>query len=186
MTHEAKKARLILQYSFPYINNFLFKPENESYRANTGFIGVTLGLDFYYSSRNFISITASGVTDFFVPFPGAVDFSGYHETMSSAFIGLSNNYKIKNLLFGYGLSYSRNTWELHYYDRFDPPPLTKAPVTKTNNAIGFIFPMYYQYGKHFFAGLIYRPTVLRLNSATPIQYEHLISIDFGWKMRIKK
>ena len=183
----SKKGEIDLRVSLPHINSFLLKPDNENgYKSNTGFWGLTLGLDYYHSSKQFINLSATGVMDFFLPVPAAVDISGSYELMSSTYISVSNNYKIKKITVGYGLSYVRNTWDLSYSDWGEPEPPTREPVSKSNKAIGFIFPAYYMPADHFFVGVVYRPTLFRLSSDNPFQYEHLISIDFGWKIKLKK
>ena len=177
------KGDLHLHLSLPHINSFRMTPKNENPKVNTGFWGLTIGFDCYYSNNKFINFGVSGVTDIFIPVPAAVDFSGEHESMSSIYVSLSNNYKIKRFTIGYGFSYAKNTWSLKYHDRFDPPPPTRDPVKKSHNAFGFIFPTYFQMGERFNIGVVYRPTIYRPNA---ISYEHLISIDFAWKVKLKK
>lgn len=178
------KGALDIHLSLPYINFFYLKPEEERPKVNAGFGGLSLGLDYYYSKNQFLSLGLSGVLDFFLPFPAAIDLRGEHEFMSSGYVSLSNNYKIKRFTFGYGLSYARNNWKLRYYDRFDPPPPTREPVKKSHIAFGLVFPTYFQTGEYFNIGIIYRPTFYRPGLTDKFAYEHLISIDFAWKMRL--
>ena len=183
----SRKGNIDLHFSLPHINSFLLNPENENNKkVNTGFWGLTLGLDYYHSRNQFINLSASGVSDFFVPFPAAVDISGEYELMSSSYISLSNNHRYKRFLFGYGISYSKNTWDFRYYDRFDPPPPTREPVKKSHIALGLIFPAYFQMGEHFNIGLVYRPSFYRPNMTDKFKYEHLESIDFAWKIPLMK
>lgn len=100
----------------------------------------------------------------------------------SLYLSFSHNYKVRRFSFGYGFSYSKNSWMLEYNDRFNPPPPKRQPVTKSNDAIGLIFSSYFQAGKSFNLGLIYRPTLMKFHSSRPFQYEQLISIDFVWKL----
>lgn len=179
---EDKKGQLHLHLSLPHINNFLLKPINESAKTNTGFWGISIGMDYYYQNNKFLNISASAVSDFFVPIPAAVDIKGEYELMTSSSLYLSNNYKIRRFSIGYGLSYSRNTWDLRYYDLFNPPPPSRPPVKKSKDAFGFIFSSYYQLGKCFNIGVIYRPSFWPINSEQTFQYEHLISMDFAWKL----
>lgn len=106
--------------------------------------------------------------------------------MSSRYASISNNHKLGTFSLGYGLSYSKNTWDFRYYDKFDAPPPTREPIKKSSNAIGLIFPTYLQLGEHFNVGVIYRPTFYRPKLNDKFKYEHLISIDFAWKIRVKK
>jgi len=180
------KGELYLHLSIPHINSFRLTPEGETTKVNTGFWGLTIGLDYYHSKNQFVNFGISGVSDFFVPFPAAVDISGEYELMSSSYISLSNNHRNKRFTIGYGLSYSRNSWDFRYYNRFDPPPPTRDPVKKTHNAFGLIFPTYFQMGENFHIGLVYRPTFYSPDLNNQFTYEHLISIDFAWKILIIK
>lgn len=178
------KGQLLLQLSLPYINNFHLTPVNEGTKNNAGFDGVSIGLDYYHSKDQYVNFSASGVMDFFAP-AGAVDIWGEYELMSSTYLSLSNNHKIKRFSLGYGLSYAKNTWDFKNYGRDETAP-TREPVKKTNNALGLIFSSYFQATPHFYIGVIYRPTYLRPSITPVFKYEHLISIDFAWKIRLKK
>ena len=180
------KGEVHLHLSLPYINSFSLKPKNETRKVNTGFWGLSIGLDYFHSNNQFINIGTSGVLDFFLPFPAAVDMSGENELMSSWYISLSNNHRLGRFSVGYGLSYGRNTWDLSYSDWGDPPPPTRNPITRSHSAFGLIFPNYFQFGEHFNIGIVYRPTFYRPNLTDKFSYEHLISVDFAWKIRLKK
>jgi hypothetical protein len=180
------EGELYLHLSVPYINLYRMIPENESLKVGGGFWGFTVGLDYYYSRNKFINAGFSGGSDFFLPVPAAVDISGEYELMSSIHFSLSENYKFRRFTVGYGLSYARNTWDFRYYNSFNPPPPTREPVKKSYNAFGLIFPIYFQMGHHFNIGVVYRPTFYRPNITNKFGYEHLISVDFAWKIRVMK
>lgn len=109
-----KKGQINLAFSLPYINSFHLQPQNETPKTNTGFGGISIGLEYFYKANRFLSINAYAASDFFLPVPAAVDIYGEFQMMSSAYLSLTDNYKIGRLSFGYGLSYSRNIWELRY------------------------------------------------------------------------
>lgn len=178
------RGDIYLHLSLPHINVFRLVPENESVKSNMGFWGITAGLDYYYDSDRFFNMGVSAVSDFFCPVPAAIDISGEYELMSSVYLSFSNNYKMKRFSLGYGLSFSKNTWDFRYYDIFNPPPATREPVKKTNNALGLIMTSYFQLSQRFNIGIIYRPTFYRFNAINKFQYEHLISIDFAWKIKL--
>jgi hypothetical protein len=66
------------------------------------------------------------------------------------------------------------------------PPMEREPVKKSDDALGFVFPAYMYFRKVLGVGVIYRPSFYRPNMTDKFQYEHLISIDFVWKIRLKK
>ncbi len=180
------KGEMYLHLSLPHMNSFLLTPQGESPKSSVGFWGLTIGLDYYHSDNQYLNAGVSGVSDFFLPVPAAIDMSGEYELMSSGYVSLSNNHKINRFSIGYGLSFGRNFWDFRYYDNFDPEPPTRDPVKKSGNAFGFVFPVYYQAGNTFNLGIVYRPTLYRPSMPEKFKYEHLISLDFAFKFRIKK
>lgn len=182
-----KEGDLLLHVSLPHINSFNLNPIGEdSSILSLGFWGAKIGLDYYHHDRQFLNLSASAVSDFFVPVPAAIDISGEYDLMSSAYLSISNNHKINRYSIGYGLSYSRNTWDHRYYDRFDPPPPLREPVKKTDYSLGLVFPLYCQFGDNFSLGMVYRPSFLKLQPEKSFKYEHLISADFAWKFFLIK
>lgn len=142
------------------------------------FLGAAIGLDYYYSKNKFINLEVSTASDFYgsLPLKLFLIFKKRHdEVMSSNYISLSNNYKFKRFTFGYGLSYARNYWEL----RIEWPR-----KIKNNIALGLVFPIYFQAGDFFNIGVVYKPTFYRPNATDKFLYEHLISVDFAWKIKL--
>ena len=184
--YQTNKGQMDLIISFPWVNSFFMQPNGETYKVNTGFWGFSSGLEYFYKDYKYLSFSSGALMDFFIPFPAAVDFSGYRENMYSLYATLTDNFKLKRFTLGYGLTFSKNTWELMYYDCFDPPPMTREPVTKSSNSIGFTFDGYHQIGKLFYIGLIYRPTIVNVYPELKWKYEHIISLNFKMKLRIKK
>ena len=182
-----KKGDLLLHVSLPHINSFHLKPIGEdSSKTSIGFWGFKIGIDYFHHNNQFLELSASAVSDFFLPVPAAVDISGEYDLMSSTYFALSNNHKIKRFSAGYGLSFSRNTWDHRYYTQFSPPPPKRDPIKKTDYSLGLIFPIYCQFGDYFSLGLIYRPSFLKVYPITDFKYEQLISIDFAWKLFLIK
>jgi hypothetical protein len=175
-----------LQLSLPYINSFLLRPEMESVKNNFGFMGIGVGLEYYYKERRFINLSASVAINFLLPFPAPIDYSGEVEMASTSFVSLTQNHKINRFSFGYGLTFGSNNWAWRYIDRFEPPPPTRAEAERSHEVLGLAFPVSFQRRKRFYFGMVYRPTFLRISTKKTFGYEHLISIDFGWKIRMGK
>jgi hypothetical protein len=181
------KGDLYLHFSVPYINFFRLKPQNETYKTNTGFMGVTVGLDYYHSNNQFINLGTSYVVDYFPIVTELIDIlMGEHESMSSWYVNLTNNHKIGQFTIGYGLSYGINTWAISQYDWDNSTRPKRDPISKSHNAVGLIFPTRFQFGKYVNIGIVYRPTFYRPDMPDKFSYEHLISLDIGWKIKIKK
>ena len=182
-----------LRLSIPYINHFNLKPEGEGNVSNAGFWGISLGFDYYHKNTQYLSMIVGGVMDYFLPVLMGVDYDygeeiDERENNSSVFIGLTNNHKINSFSLGYGLSYSRNFWNLLYNGGYNPDGTYEIlPPNKryADNTLGLMFTSYWHTKKGFSLGVIYRPSFFRLNTTPTFKYEHLISVDLAWRIRLK-
>ena len=172
-----KKEIIYLHLSIPFINSFCMKFEGQGANFKTGIFGGSVGLDYHYTKNHFIHLGASSVTHLLsVP-------KSNGELMTSEYISLSNNHKIKRFTIGYGFSYGKNYWDKRENGW---GWLSIFPTdSKSHHAFGFTFPAYFQLTKFFNMGIIYRPTFYRPNMAEKFLYEHIVSVDVAFKIRIK-
>lgn len=122
-TYPTHKGQINFVLSLPWINSFYLQPEHESSKSNTGFWGISAGVEYFYKDNKYLSMSGHGASDFFIPVPATVDISGEYEMMSTIYLSFTDNYKFRRFTMGYGVNYSKNIWDFRYYDRFDPPPL---------------------------------------------------------------
>ena len=180
-----------LRLTIPYINHFILKPNGERDISKIGFMGAAIGFDYYHQNSQYLSVLAGGVIDFFLPFPVHIDYDYGEEIVekefcSSTFISLTNNHRFKFFSIGYGLSYSRNSWVLTHNTGYSFEPNTSYVAQRyTDNTLGLMFTGYWLTKKSFSLGVIYRPSFIRLNVSPTFKYEHLISIDLAWRIRLK-
>jgi len=182
----SRKGQLNFVFSMPWINNFYFHPQNELVKQNTGFWGGAVGLDCYYTDRKFVNLSANAVADILVPVPAPVDYSGEYSLMSSEYISLTDNFQFRQFTAGYGINYSWSTWDLINSRKYYALTHSLGHISKSNQAIGITLNEYYRFGKYFYVGLVYRPTIFRVYPVREFRYEHLISIDFAWKWNFRK
>ena len=180
------KGELYFNISIPEVNFMQQYSNFMGQRYNAGFMGLSLGMDYYYHPSMFVNFTASSALTFEMPFPLPLDYFGPYESASTNYISLSNNHSFYFLTLGYGLSFSENIWR--YSNNYWGGDLQQAyySVYKRNYALGFVFPLYVKLGRHFQTGVIYRPSFYRPYERIPFVYEHLISIDLIWKFKLKK
>ena len=182
----SQKGKFAFHLSLPHVNSFYLKPEKESAKSNTGFWGLSLGLDYYHTDNQFLNISFSGAADFFLPIPAPVDLYGVHELMNSVYVSSSNNHVMNWFTVGYGIAVSRDNWNRKDYGSLPDSLVTqhtiKDPINKTGISLGTIFTVYYRQSEVFNIGLVYRPTFIRFSAAQVFRYEHLVSIDFAWKI----
>ena len=171
-----------INVSVPYINTFLMRPKGIGTVKNTGFWGLSLGADYFYRPHKFLNARVAAATDFFVPFPAAVSQDDISEDMTTMFAEVSDNFKFGRLSLGYGLNYSSNKWS--YSDTSDPE--NSISLSRRSNAFGISANAYFQLSKSFYAGCLYRPTLLRISPIAEVRYEHLISVEAMFKIPTSK
>lgn len=170
-----KERSVYLNVSVPFGNFYEFAPNNHHKISKGGFLGISLGIDYYHSPKQFLNLSYNSLIDFLAPVPAPVDYEDVDaETfLWSNYFSLSNNHRLNRFTLGYGFSFVANHYNL---PNADP---------EKHYAIGNIFSAYYQFGKSFHFGVIYRPTYYRPQLVDKFQYENSISIDFMWKIRLK-
>jgi hypothetical protein len=179
------KGALYLTLSFPWVNNFYLQPIDEVSMLNTGFIGMSVGAEYHYQNKKYISLEAGALLDFLIPFPAPIDYWGEYETMHSLYVSLSDNIKLNHFTVGYGVSFSSNTWALHVNDFYDTlVPSLREPTVKTNQSLGFYMDGYHQFSETVSVGVKYRPSILMIKPQTSWKYEHLISLDLEIKIPV--
>lgn len=176
-----KKGDIYANLFFPHVNYFKLSPDYEDDKDYFGFMGIGLGVDYYYHKNRFLNISVSGTTEFMVPFPAPVCMEGEYTRAFSLDAILTNNHRINRISLGYGLSYARNIWRYNNDD-------IEVAYSRYNSALGLAFKGQFYFSEKFTVGLIYRPTFVRLNSLSnkTMKYEHLLSLDFGFKFRLNK
>jgi hypothetical protein len=179
-----------LRLTIPYINHFILKPNGERDISKVGFLGAAIGFDYYHQNTQYLSVLAGVGIDFFLPFPVHLDYNYGEEIVekefcSSTFISLTNNHRYKFISLGYGLSYSHNSWILTYNTGYSFENNSYVAKKYTGNTLGLMFTGYWLTKKSFSLGVIYRPNFIRLNTTPTFKYEHLISIDLAWRIRLK-
>jgi hypothetical protein len=181
-TYPKDKDDINLTLSIPYLNGFNFEPNGIGTKVNTGFWGISTGLEYFYKDDKYVSLKFVAATDFFVPIPAAITLDDVREDLSTTYIELTDNYKLGRLNLGYGINYSVNNYR--FIDQTNPDENIK--FRRKNQSFGLTVNTYFQFGKSFFAGVAYRPTFIRINPTTDIKYEHLISVDFAFKIPLRK
>lgn len=179
---DSSKGRIFIHLSLPYLNSFHFNPVGEGVKNNAGFIGFLIGADYFYKANRYVHLSFSQVQDFFFPIV-FVPRGDEYESMTANVLSLTNNHRLKRFSVGYGLMFSRNRWEVRNIS-WDKNSSSRKPVAKDNNAVGLSLSGYYQLTRHFHLGFIYRPALIRLNHAPAFNYEHAISVDAAWKIRL--
>jgi hypothetical protein len=175
-----EKGKWKVQLSFPLLNSFIMKPEGLGYKLNTGLGGLSLGTDYYYSQKKFLSLTVNGALATLLV---GDRFEGIYEDVASMSVDVSTNYKIQNTTIGYGLSYGRNFWR---WSNIIWMPYSYDEIIRKSQTFGFVFPVSYEFKRNFFIGAVYRPTFIQFAKTTHVNYEHYFGLEWGCRFTVKK
>ena len=171
-----RKQELFLTISMPYVNSFLLNRNNEQNISSTGFLGVGVGLEYFYHKKRFVDAKVSGFMDFpiFVPAPISDGGNLVREFNAS----ITNNHLLGNVSLGYGLGYSAKYFRI----KEDGDILEEDD----SNTLALIFPAYYHFKPNFRIGIIFRPSLFDLGRSNNFSYEHSISLDLKWSIKLFK
>lgn len=201
--YNQKKGSIYLNFAFPFIypGHNIIKPTSSSYLETGSAIGFSGGLDYYYRKNRFINLTASasyyglGGDGFYYYDEEDTSYDDYRIYN----ISLTHNHRYKKLSFGYGLSHSYIQWEKDSYINNEKVDYVENYQNQNYNYIihhhqskkyatlGLSLNTYFNF-THFMAfGVVYKPTFVRLNSIMDQRfcYEHQISFDLAFKIRLK-
>ena len=176
------KGSVNLALSIPYVNSFRFDFDKYGVKSNTGFWGVSAGLEYFYKDNHYIGAKAIAATEFFLPIVVVYDPGDFVESLSTVSFELTNNFIKNRFSFGYGVNYSINHW--NYYNATDTDNVIS--IQGNNRSIGLSTNIHFQLARATFVGIIYRPTFFTVSPQTDFKYEHFISLDFAFKIPLRR
>ena len=185
--YPVRQKQINFLYSYPLVNAFHFKPQNEPLKTQVGCLGIGLGGEYFYMSTKSLQFKADAIIDFFLPFPAPVDYWGDREFFNSWYVSVTDNWRIHRFTFGYGFNYAKNTWTFSPYPEYDEHGnlIPKMDYTrKTNETLGLTFNSYYQLLRRLYLGVVYRPSIYQLSPQRGFAYEHIITFEALFKFRL--
>ncbi len=186
----ARKDIVNLRISFPLANLFDYTYEGHGRKSKGGFMGISLGVDYFYGNNTFLDVSGVGITDFLMPFPAPIDYRGIRDHMYSVYGSVSNNHMLfdKRFSIGYGISYGRDIWNTvnhgSWGDDATEEEVSRESVYRHSTSIGLVIPIRYYTKQKFYMGFVYRPMFLQHTDKTRFKYQHTVSFDFGWRFRL--
>jgi hypothetical protein len=174
------KGDIDFNLAIPYVNTFT---NNNPFGLdkNGGFIGLEVGVDYYYKKNQNFSIVVGSALNFPAPIPVPVTYDSIHSHTTNMYFSLRNNYLFRFWGIGYGVHLSRNLWKKHkesdtfYFEQ------------KFNNtSLGISINPFIKTSDNFQLGLLYQPSLFQTSENFNFNYQHLISFVMAWKLKIKK
>ena len=149
--------------------------------------GFGVGVDYYYTNKNFINVSVNSINDLFTLVENATSNKMNYFTINREnYVSITHNHQLKKYFLGYGITVGRNIHDPAEYDKlfFSSPSIIQK--NDVNYAAGLIVNSYIQAGKYLNIGIIYRPSFYTLNNLQPIQYQYYFGLDMRYRFRLKK
>ena len=179
---EYQTGELRLKFTLPYINHIALHPDKLFKENRFGFLGEALGFEYNYKTNKFLETSASLNATADIPFPVVID-KEYRKFIATIYFSLTDNIIKERFTVGYGINFAFNKWR----EEYNNCAMVSVDVTEyLNKTLGLTLNCYYRPGRTIHVGLIYRPSLLVLNNGFNLIYEHLVSMDFNWRLRLRK
>lgn len=186
---QAEKRNGFEKYDFkidlklPHINHLSLNPDKEFRDDKFGFNGYGIGFEYNYSEKRFVEANISFVLTFELPFPAPFD-TEYNRALYSFHLSVTDNFIKNRFSFGYGINYAVNHRNEIYRDLgLNDEPLPENTYYN-NRDLGLTLNTYYRIGKTLNVGIIYRPSLINLDNGFESIYEHLISLELNWRIKL--
>lgn len=170
-----KKEGYSINLSLPYVNGFYVQDKKTS-QSNVGFFGGSIGGNYRYQAKRFISLQAGAVTNFELPIPAPLDRFGdtvKQTKINSIFINIRDNRSIGRFDFGYGLHMSWYSW--NRYTTYRKENRTDTTFHYYAASGGLALSSYYRLGRNIHVGVLYQPGFISfLPHDTQFLYTHTI------------
>jgi hypothetical protein len=176
-----EKNLLSIKISIPESNHFYLN-KGKGYGNTFGFLGISGGLEYYYSNRYCLNADIGTLTDFIIPFPAPVDYIGPYNQSFARYADLQIGRNFRKFHFDFGIQYTRTA----YYERetveLFPVYIDTLRYFKTQKSIGFALSSYFRILPNFNIGLNYYPSFLNWDSdKVETHYSHLLFFELMFR-----
>lgn len=178
---DKNQRRFTYSFSTPIVNNYRISTP-DSIINNTSFLGLTLGVGYYYNNRNYFDLRIGGTISNEVPIPVGVDHVGGYETYSSTFIDFTTNHVITNVLknrihcFG-GINYTRYSFSNRYTASLFPNYVDTTVYSDSRNTLGLTAGFKFRIFNHWLVGFKANSSVYNFDTNS-FEYNHIMYVDF--------
>ena len=171
------KGTMRLSVGLPLVNVFQLKSQNRIYTSG-GLFGLEAGLDYFYKTDGYISLSAGAATDAGL---GERFGKGYYERGRSLYASIKNNHVIGSFDLGYGVSFSGLEWKrLPYGDTIHLHESVKS------TGLGLSLSGQYRFGNYFRMGVLYQPNIFSTNLTPAFNYQHYMAVNLLWKLPLNR
>jgi hypothetical protein len=180
-----QKGEWYLYSALPYMNHILWHNDREdNYIHRTGYLGFSLGLEYYYQTNRFIRFSASH-TSAYENIGDRRDLEIEEFSLISKYLSITHHHRWNRFSFGYGLGYQRREiFKRSLNNNNFGSGFSSRIINDWHNAFSIPLPAAIQLNSQLYLGFIYMPSLYLAPSPLAFRYEHVFTVEIAWKPRI--
>ena len=179
------KNDLAFKVSIPE-GNFFYLNKGDSYGNAFGFLGLSIGCEYYFSDKYNINVDVGTLTDFIVPFPAPYDVEGSYDRSFAFYGDVQVGTNFNRFHIDAGIQYYKTS----YYERetvsLFPDYIDTLKYAKHQGNLGLAFSSYFRITRSFNVGINYYPAIVVFDDhATKTHYGHLLFLELIFRINRK-
>ncbi len=178
----SRKEQLFLHASVPFINSYLFNPQDRGYINRIGVGGIMGGMEYFYDHDRFWGLYLGAMSG------GRRDIGnmGVGEYVGARYAYVIRGQEIERFTYGYGMGFAHNMYMLNGTRSLQGGMYRRLVYEQsTNVGFGPVVICNYRVDRTFNIGINYRTTVFRVYPSITPGYEHIFSLDLALKFRLR-
>jgi hypothetical protein len=177
-----EKGLVILKISIPE-GNHLYLNKGKGYGNTFGFLGLSGGLDYYFTDKYCLNMDLGVLTDFMIPVPAPVDYVGLYERSFAAYGDIQLGSDYKHWHYDAGLQYNRTSFYERETLELFPEYIDSLRYSKIQHNLGASFSCCYRISNGFNLALNYYPSFLNWDaSGMSSHYSHLLFFELSFRI----
>lgn len=175
------KQQLNLKLAIPE-GNLFYLNKGHGYGNTSGFLGLSVGAEYYLDSKHSLNSDVGVMLDFMIPFPAPIDYWGDHEQTVAYYWDLQYGWDLNAYHLDAGVQLNQTQYyEIDYLDEEWLDDYTEYDVTQTN--WGLAFSAYRKLTDNFLLGVNYYPSVCGVEQGRfDWHYSHIMMFELIFKI----
>ena len=182
----SEKHLLTIKTSIPE-GNIFYLNKGDAYGNRFGFLGFSVGFDYYFNKKYCLNMDVGTLTDFMIPFPAPMDYNGRYNKTNATYGDIQIGRDYKRWHYDVGFQYTRTSYYVRETAELYPFYIDTLIYSKHQNNLGFALSVYYKVSNIFNLGVNYYPSLIVWdNNRFSTHYSHLIFFELTFKMTAYK
>lgn len=177
-----EKGLINIKLSVPE-GNHLYINKGKGYGNSFGFLGISGGIEYYFTDKYCINTDIGTLTDFMLPVPAPIRYEGIYDRSFAIYGDVQVGSDFKRLHYDVGLQFNRTKY--YEYDTLSTYPVHSDTLKyyQVQKNIGLALSTAYKFSNGFSLGINYYPSVnLPNGNVYKVHYSHLIFFELIFKL----